>query len=120
MAIKKPFDKPQAHQVRKMYGPNGHLGNNKIGYFALGLENPDAGTYRVDNPGGKQKTIRNKFYMQNKPRTANQNAAVQNFTDGMAAWKDLTDEEKELYNERAKTFRIEGVNLFMREYMLSN
>lgn len=120
MAQLTPSEKPYSHQVRRSFGFNAHLGNNRIGKFALGLENPEAGVYRVDNLGGHQKTIRNPFYMQWKPRTANQNTTAQKFANGMTAWKGLTEEEKEVYNERAKKYRITGANLFMREYMLTH
>ena len=119
MAILKPEEKPYSDQVRKPWGFTAMLGWNRLGRFALGLENPKAGVYRVDNPGGHQKSIRNPFYMQFKPRTANQNAAADKFKNCMIDWQSLTEEEKELYNQRAKKYRIEGVNLFMRECMLS-
>lgn len=120
MAIKYPPKNLPADQTRKTYGFTGQLGYNRLGKFALGLENKHAGTYRVDNPSGHQRTVKNKFYMQWKPRTENQLAAAQTFREGMAAWKALTPEEKAQYNEDAKEFRIEGVNLFMREWMRSH
>lgn len=120
MAIKKPWQRPQCRHISKIYGMNGHLGNQRLGHLCLGYENEPAGIYQRKYQFGKPITSREKFYMQNKPRTANQNAAAATFAAGMAAWALLTDDQKEVYNNKAKKYRIEGVNLFMREYMLSH
>ena len=119
MAILKPEEKPYSDQVRKTWGFTAMLGWNRLGKFALGLENPKAGVYRVDNPGGHQKSIRNPFYMQFKPRTANQNAAADKFKNCKNAWLLLTEEEKNEYNEEAKKYRITGYNLYIKQCMLS-
>lgn len=34
-------------------------------------------------------------------------------------WQSLTDEQKAVYNERVKGTRLNGCNLFVKEYMLS-
>lgn len=120
MAIKKAWDMPYCQSVSKIYGMQGHLGNQRLGHLCLGLENKAAGIYQRRYQFSKPITSRAKFYMQNKARTANQNAAAATFAAGMAAWGVLTDEQKEVYNNNAKKYRIEGVNLFMREYMLSH
>ncbi|MCD6131919.1 MAG: hypothetical protein J7J61_07450 [Candidatus Hydrothermae bacterium] len=120
MAIKKPWEPPIGFLVQKKFGyPNG-LGDTWLGISHLGHEDPYAGIYQRNHKNGHQICTRSRFYQQWKPRTPNQIAAAQKFAAGMAEWKNLTDEEKKQYNERAKKYRIEGVNLFMREYMLSN
>lgn len=115
-----PNEKPYSHQVRRTFGFNAHLGNNRTGKIALGLENAEAGTYRINTKGNHQICLRQNFYMQNKARTANQQSCATTFKNGMTAWQALTEEEKEVYNENAKKYRITGANLFMRGYMLTH
>jgi len=120
MALLKPNEKPYSDQVRKIWGYTGILGHNRTGKFVLGQDNPDAGIFRADRQSGRVKTVREVFHMQWKPRTANQLAAAQIFREGMIAWHDLTNEQKEEYNIAAGRIHIWGVNLFMREWMRSN
>lgn len=120
MAIKKPFEHPMGIYAQKKFGiPNG-LGDTWLGVSILGNEDPYAGIFKTVKGKKERKTIKTKFYQQFKPRTENQKAAAQKWKNGMTEWQGLTNEEKNAYNERAKKLRIEGVNLFMREYMRSN
>lgn len=64
--------------------------------------------------------IRMKFYTPTNPRTVPQQANRQKFADAMAAWQELTDEQKDAYNVRAKKRGWFGRNLFIREYYQSN
>lgn len=41
------------------------------------------------------------------------------FKSAVAAWQSLTDEQKKVYNDKAKGTSRTGNNLFIREYMLS-
>jgi len=120
MVLKDPNEIPQGAHVKKIYGLTGILGLNRIGKFRLGLENTKAGIFRADRQTGKVKTARGVFYMQWAPRTPNQVATAGIFKDGMAAWALLTPEQKQEYNNRAKKYHLEGVNIFMREWMRSH
>jgi len=120
MAIKDPLENPIAAQVRKKYGtPNG-LGDTWLGISRFGLLNPYAGIFRTKPTKSGQIVVRNKFYQQFAPRTAGQIAASQTFANAMTAWGGLTDDQKNQYNIDARKIRIEGVNLFVRQYMLSH
>lgn len=64
--------------------------------------------------------IKMKFYEPTNPRTTAQQANRQKFTDGMAAWQALTEEEKTTYIKRAKKRNMFGWGLFLREYFINN
>jgi hypothetical protein len=119
MAIKDKNKSPFCDAVQKILGLPGMLGWNRLGKFFLGLESEAAGIYRITRRNKKQIIQQMPFYCQWKPRTPNQIACAQFFKEGMIAWRNLTPEQKEVYNKRAKRYRIEGVNLFMREWMSS-
>jgi len=79
-----------------------------------------SGIYRTDNVTGKTKCYREPFYITENPRTELQQANRQKMTDGNAAWKLLTDPEKDAYNKRAIGKRFFGQQLFLKEYLLSH
>ena len=64
--------------------------------------------------------IKMKFYTPTNPQTAPQQANRQKFTDAMTAWGNLTNEQKEVYNVRAKKRQMFGWGLFIREYYSAN
>ena len=39
------------------------------------------------------------------------------YSEGVEEWNDLTEEQKEIYNESAIGLQMTGFNLFMQEYM---
>lgn len=41
------------------------------------------------------------------------------FKSGSIAWKALTDEQRAVYNEKAKIKKVYGYNLFIKEFMKS-
>lgn len=42
------------------------------------------------------------------------------YNEGVAAWNDLSDNEKEVYNENAKGQKYSGYNLFMKEWFTNH
>jgi hypothetical protein len=119
MAVLNPEKAPWCDQVRSILGYPSNLGWNRLGQLGLGLELDGAGIFRIDSLFGHQYQERCPFYTQWKPRTANQISWAVKFKNGMAAWHDLTPEQKDVYNNAAKRLRLHGVNLFMREWMQS-
>ena len=79
-----------------------------------------SGIYRTDNVTGKTKYYREPYYITKNPRYENQQAHRQKYGKAVEAWKDLTKEEKDVYNKRAKGKRYSGWNLFYKEYLLSH
>lgn len=77
------------------------------------------GIYQKRTEYGRTIWVRMKFYIPSNPQTAPQQAWRGSFASGMTDWGNLTQEQKNVYNEDAKKFRIHGVNLFMRNYLKS-
>ena len=102
-----------------------HLGFSDLGdddiYFAPPGRDPIllSGIYRTDNVTGEMKYYRQPYRIVKNPRSYEQQANRQKYADSVAAWKALTNDEKNQYNIRAKGKRMSGYNLFQKEYMLS-
>lgn len=77
------------------------------------------GIYRVMSVKEHQVNVKERFYIPHNPQTEAQQANRNKFKDAISAWYALTDEEKEVYNERAKGKNMTGYNIFVKEYMLS-
>lgn len=61
-----------------------------------------------------------KLYRPTNPRTETQQANRAKVASAVLAWKNLTDNEKIIYNERASGRHFSGYNLFIKEYLLSH
>jgi len=79
-----------------------------------------AGIYRRDNVTGKVIHYREAYYIPKNPRTEKQQAQRAKYAAGIIVWQSLTEEQKAVYNERAKRKKISGYNLFIKEYLLSH
>jgi len=78
-----------------------------------------SGIYRRYSLTGKQKIIRNRYFITGNPRTALQQANRQKYAAAVLAWQSLTDEQKAVYNARCRFLRLSGYNLFIKNYLLS-
>jgi hypothetical protein len=77
------------------------------------------GIYQIRHTKKGRKTVKMKFYVPTNPRTTKQQANRQKFAAAMAAWQNLTNEEKEEYNKRARKISRFGWGLFIRNYYQS-
>ena len=68
---------------------------------------------------GGRRSVRLKFYQPLNPQSVPQQANRGKLADGVVAWKDLTAEQKRVYNLRASGRGMSGYNLFLHDYMLS-
>ena len=115
----KRFSRPREYGTSQ-YGFS-HYGEEDIVFAPEGREPIIlSGIYRRGKVKNGYKVYREPFYITRDPKTPAQQANRQKFANAMQAWKNLTSEQKNAYNERAEKLRIEGVNLFIREYMLSH
>ena len=104
----------------KIFG-QGYYGEEEItGLTGTWLEISKWGIYQRRHNQGKVIYSKMKFYTPTNPRTASQTTQRNKFTAGMTAWANLTNEQKTIYNERAKARHLHGVNLYLREYLKSN
>jgi len=97
------------------FGISGNIG--KVG-------DPDPlnvnGIYQMRMTKKGKVPIKMKFYTPANPETIPQQANRQKFADAMTAWGNLTDEQKTVYNKRAKKRQMFGWGLFIREYYQAN
>jgi len=116
---------------KKRFGRFNQFGTSQFGLSNFGDEdiylvrppkNPIllSGIYRAINLSGKTRYFREGYYITKNPRTAPQQANRQKYADGVLAWQNLTNEQKAVYNLRARFKGFSGYNLFLKEYLLSN
>jgi hypothetical protein len=63
---------------------------------------------------------RHDYYFPKNPRKIPQQANRAKLGPGIVAWRNLTQEQKGVYNKRALRKEMSGYNLFLREYLLSH
>jgi hypothetical protein len=70
---------------------------------------------------GEMYQHRYKYFVPSTITHVNGDASRSCFADAVSSWQNLTDSEKEAYQEEAvQHHRMSGYNLFIREYMLLN
>jgi len=95
-------------------------GNRKYGAFRYAAGAEEQGIYQVRTRFDKKTQVKEKLYIPTNPQTGPQQAWRQVYTDSIVAWHNLTDEQKEIYNENAIGQKMSGYNLFQKEYLLSH
>jgi len=83
-------------------------------------EHPIFGIYQRRHSRLGTSTAKMKFYSPVPPKTPLQLGSWLVLYEANQAWHELTEEEKEIYNERAKSRPLTGYNLFIREYRKEN
>ena len=78
------------------------------------------GIYQTQPTSKGRITRRLKLYAPTNPQTEAQQAHRQKYGEAVGAWRNLTDEQKNLYNERAIGKPFSGYNRFIKDYLLSN
>lgn len=102
------------------YNAGAEYGARVYGDFFYGKTGKVWGIYQRRHNKGKKIYTRLKFYIPTNPRTVPQQSNRSKFASGMSEWASLTQNEKNVYNERAKRKQVHGVNLFLTEYLKSN
>lgn len=95
-------------------------GVREYGKVKYGTNDIRIGIYQRRHKESKVIYNRLKFYIPKNPQTIPQQAQRTIFTNGMIAWKNLTQEQKNAYNKKAHKKHLHGVNLFLREYLKTN
>jgi hypothetical protein len=110
-----------APMVQKKLGRPSLLGEFVLGWSWLGHRNDYAGIYQKRHNFKENRVlpVKERFYWPTNPQTPTQQSWRETFADGMQEWASLTPEERAWYNNRALLLNLHGVNLFMREYLLS-
>lgn len=126
---------------QKIYG-QGYYGEIEIEllFFGYGIQHYGLDLYGLDNKrwgiyqkrhgnwrladGTKEyfgpiEYVRENFYIPKQTITEAKTNNWNKFRLGMAAWKLLTNEEKQAYNKEANKLHLHGVNLFLRRWLKS-
>jgi len=117
-----------------MIGKFGHghgFGFIAFGKCRMGDKRPGQGIYRRKKLGFNQFTgppasnaghelLIVRHYAPTNPQTEPQQANRAKMTLGVAAWQGLTTLEKQVYNRRGSKVKLNGYNLFLREYLYSH
>lgn len=77
------------------------------------------GIYQARINPKRKMTARLNYYTPYNPRTVPQQDNRNLFAEAMSEWALLTQEQKSVYNVRAKKLRLFGHNLFVKEYINS-
>ena len=83
--------------------------HHRIGYLTLG-----------EKETGELYVRRSKFYVPKNPNSEAQQSKRSIFTAGVLSWQSLSEDEKNIYRERAEGLEMSGFNLFLSEYLLNN
>jgi hypothetical protein len=119
IATKTPAQAMYSLEVRKRFGKPNSFGGSVFGWTVFGDSEERAGIYQIHHWAGRTKTVKMKFYWPPYYQYGEQEVYRARFADAVAAWKVLSDEEKETYNWGASGQPLSGYNLFIREYMLN-
>ena len=121
--------------ARKIFGRHRHYGRAMLGWSSYGdddivvsikatpttvVDHIFSGIYSLKHLNNKRQLARNEYYSPYNPRTVPQQANRQKVADATILWQALTDEQKLVYNNRAKGNNYSGYNLFIKEYNLSH
>jgi len=79
-----------------------------------------SGIYSLKHLNNKRQFMREEYYIPYNPRTIPQQANRGILRDAVSAWQDLTNEQKLVYNNRAKGKNLSGYNIFIGEYVHSH
>ena len=109
---------------KRLFHDTGRFGLFDYGNFEFGAENEIGrdfdGVYQMRHCQEGYTPIKMRFQL-TREETATP-ARVANWTkfkNAITAWQALTDEQKKVYNDRAKGKPKTGNNIFISEYMLS-
>jgi len=111
--------------ARKKIGwDSGRFGLFRYGNYEFGWENEigfdEHGVYQRRSCVEGQITVKMRFPLtREEVETPARVANWEKYAAALDAWDSLTQEQKDVYNESAKEFLMNGCNLFVKEYMLS-
>lgn len=116
MTIVEPFTHLLSVSVQKKFGKPTGYGQIKYGVGYYGLGDPLAGIYQQRHCKTGIRTIKMKFYSPVNPGTPAQLIEQDRMRSAVAAWHNLTDGQRLVYNSRAVGKHMSGFNLFIKEY----
>ena len=119
LTIRKKFGNPLASVSGGVYGV-AIYGSGGYGSEIVDPNSDFYGVYQMRRCKEGYIPVQMKFYSPTNPQTEIQQSNRQKIADAVLAWQDLTDEQKEVYNENASGMKLTGYNLFVKNYLLSH
>ena len=107
-------------QIRKKLGAPSTYGTRGYGAHQYGAGAKFFGIYQIRTRDGKQVQVKRKYYVPTNPQTIPQQANRQKYANALIGWQNLTNDQKEVYNKKAKYKSLSGNNLYISEYLLSH
>jgi len=128
MPIVQGVEKLFSITATKRFGKHRFLGSSIFGFSNFGIDDTKVkigndkeivltGIYALKHLNGKRFYARHNYYLPYNPRTEIQQSNRLTFKNAVIAWQGLTENERLLYNKRAKNKNYSGYNLFISEYM---
>lgn len=112
--------------ARKKVGwDTGRFGLFRYGNYEFGSENEigfdSFGVYQRRLTTKGYRTVKMRFQItREEVETPARRANWDKYAAALGAWADLTQEQKDVYNLNSRGLLMNGRNLFVKEYMLSN
>ena len=120
MVLLEDLPHPWATSAVGKLGEPGGLGNFYLGWSQLGNPYFHQGYYKTDGTNRTGKTILTRHWWPKNPQTDKQQANRFTFADGVQAWHNLTDEEKQYWEELKSPPKRNGFMRFMSNYLKEN
>ena len=99
------------------FGYGGGFGKIVFGYNRFGFHSDFCGIYSAKKTLKGKKISRMKFYRTPNPQTVPQQANRQKFANLMSIWHDFSPALKQIYNTKAKRYKMSGLNLYLSQNM---
>lgn len=118
MTIVNPGEISLADIPKKKLGPRTGYGVGHYGVRQYGEDDPNQGIYQTRKGKKSQIIVKEKFYVPTNPNTEAQQIVREKMAEGVRGWQNLTEEDKEWYNNKARGKRFSGFNLFIKKALL--
>jgi hypothetical protein len=120
MAIINPVKLFNVPGIVKRYGKPNQFGQVVYGWSWFGNTDEKIDVYRLRHYNSKKMSGNLPYYMTANPQTEEQQTNRAKFSNAVASWQNLTDEEKNAYNELSTGTNKSGYNIFISRYMDNN
>lgn len=106
--------------IRGALGRPNQVGEHWLGWTYLGDDNPMCGVYQRRPRAGGEIIVKMKHYHPVVPLTASVQNVRNTFSAAATAWNNLTQMQKDVYNNATYPKGLSGWSRFLREYMKAN
>jgi hypothetical protein len=120
MAIINPVKLFNVPGIVKRYGKPNQFGQVVYGWSWFGNTDEKVDVYHRRHLAKKRGVIAVPYMFPENPQSEGQQTNRAKFSNAVASWQNLTDEEKNAYNELSTGTNKSGYNIFISRYMDNN